>query len=99
MCLCLRGLLYQAILPTSPSSNLIIQFIEFAYYNDQFSIDKLKAKTNKHLPLLNNIRLKGWQVAFHIVITARACATIYIFTLKSSKTPTKFNSFKSNIHT
>lgn len=39
--LCIRGIPYQHNPPLHPSPNIIIQYIEFTYRNDQFSTDKI----------------------------------------------------------
>ena len=46
--LCIRGLPYQNDPPTDIDPNLTIQFIEFTYCNDRFSLETLEAKNSKY---------------------------------------------------
>ena len=43
--ICVKGLPYQANPPTTPKNNLKIQFIEFTYCNDRFSLETITRKT------------------------------------------------------
>jgi hypothetical protein len=38
------------------------QFIEFTYYNDRYSRDKIQEKLEKYLGLINDIKARGWNV-------------------------------------
>jgi hypothetical protein len=79
--LCVRGVPYQHPPPTTPTSSIIIQFIEFTFYNDRFPMDAISYKINKYTPLLHDIQARGWQVAPLMVLTARARATTHISTM------------------
>ena len=48
--LCIKGQPYQNNPPTSPTDNLIIQFIEFTYTNDRFSQEATNNKIQKYQP-------------------------------------------------
>jgi hypothetical protein len=80
--LCVQGISYNHSLPTQPNPTLIIQFIEFTFCNDRFSLDTIALKTTKYQPLLNLIRSLGWTVAPLIVITAGARATTHLPSIK-----------------
>ena len=80
--LCVQGLPYQQPPPEHPDPNLTIQFIEFTYCNDRFSVEAMARKTDKYQPLLNNIAAMGWKVAPLIVITAGARASTHIPSIK-----------------
>ena len=53
--LCIKGLLYQSTPPLNPENNLTIQFIEFTYCNDRFSLETINNKIQKYQPLINSI--------------------------------------------
>lgn len=76
--LCICGISYQhnPLGPLNP--NLTIRFIEFTYCNDKFSSNKVLFKTTKHLPLMNSIRILGWNVAPLVVVIAEIIVTTYI---------------------
>ena len=61
---------------------LTIQFIEFTYCNDRFSLETLEAKANKYKPLLENIAALGWKIDPLIVITAGTRAATHIPSMK-----------------
>ena len=73
-----KGLPYQA----NPPNNLKTQFIEFAYYNNRFSLETITRKTEKYQPLIDHITNRGWNVEPLIVITAGARATTHISSMK-----------------
>jgi hypothetical protein len=73
--LCVKGLSYQSNPPTDIDPNLTIQFIEFTYCNDRFSLEATEAKNHKYKPLLDSIAARGWKIEPLIVITAGARAT------------------------
>ena len=57
--LCVKGLPYQSPPPMEPNDNLIIQFIEFTYYNDNIQDETINRIIEKYKPLINNIANKG----------------------------------------
>ena len=80
--ICVKGLPYQTDLPNNPENNHEIQFIEFTYCNDRFSLKTITRKTKKYQPLINHITNRGWNVKPLIVITAGARATTHIPSMK-----------------
>ena len=97
--LCIKGHPYQSNPPTIPNNNLKIQFIEFTYCNDRFSLESINRKIEKYQPLIEDIKNKGWMVEPLIVIRARARASTHIPSMKIlefSKIPEKTirNTFK-----
>jgi hypothetical protein len=54
-----QGLPYHSPPPTGPNPAFTLQFIEFTYCNDRFSLEKILAKTNKYQPLIDSIRANG----------------------------------------
>ena len=80
--ICIKGLPYQANPPNNPENNLKIQFIEFTYYNDGFSLETITRKTEKYQPLIDHITNRGWIVEPLMVITTCARATTHIFSMK-----------------
>jgi hypothetical protein len=48
--------------PKEPNQTFTIQFIEFAYCNDRYSLDKIQEKTEKYLGLINDIKVRGWNI-------------------------------------
>jgi hypothetical protein len=79
--LCVRGIPYQHPPPTTPTSSITIQFIEFTFCNDHLPIDAISRKINKYASLIHDIQARGWQVTPLIVLTAKARATIHISTM------------------
>ena len=77
--ICVKGLPYQA---NPPRNNLKIQFIEFTYYNDEFSPEIITRKNEKYQPFIDNITNRGWNVEPLIVITTGARATTHITSMK-----------------
>jgi hypothetical protein len=75
MCICNHP--YNAEPPTKPSPTLIIQFIEFTYCNDRFSLDKINEKTIKYQGLIDDIKARGWNVDPLLVLTAGARGSTY----------------------
>jgi hypothetical protein len=69
--LCIRNHPYNVEPPQEPNHTLTVQFIEFTYYNDRYSPDKIQDKTDKYLGLINDINARGWNV--DLVITLIAC--------------------------
>jgi hypothetical protein len=53
--LCVRGVPYNHDPPHQPSPNVLIQYIEFTYCNDRFSLDRIASKQAKYDSLHNNI--------------------------------------------
>ena len=80
--ICVKGLLYLANPPNNPENNLKVQFIEFAYYNDRFSLEIITRKTKNYQPLIDYIINRGWNVEPLIVITVGARATTHIPSMK-----------------
>ena len=80
--LCVKGLPYQNVPPTTTDQNLTIQFIEFTYCNDRFSPETLEAKANKYRPLIESIAARGWNIDPLIVITAGARAASHTPSMK-----------------
>ena len=72
-----KGLPYQANPSTTFKNNLKIQFIEFTYCNDRFSLETITKKIEKYQPLIDNITNR-WNVELVIVITVGARAPIHI---------------------
>jgi hypothetical protein len=79
--LCVRGIPYQHPPPTTPTSSITIQFIEFTFCNDRFPTNAISRKINKYAPLLHDVQACGWQVALLMVLTARATTTTHISTM------------------
>lgn len=52
---------HESLPPTQSQPHLIIQFIEFTYYDDRFSLD-VTTKETKYDISINNIICQGWQV-------------------------------------
>jgi hypothetical protein len=77
---------YNAEPPNQPNPTLTIQFIEFTYYNNRFSPDKINEKTVKYEGLMEDIKARGWKVDPLLVLTARARGSTHkatIFALKN----------------
>jgi hypothetical protein len=70
--LCTRNHLYNAEPPNQSKPDLTIQFIEFTYYNDRYSSDKIDKKTVKYDGLIEDIKARGWKVKPLLVLTAGA---------------------------
>ena len=90
--LCIRNHLYNAEPPTQPNSTLTIQFIEFTYYNDRYSIEKIDEKIAKYEGLIEDIKARGWQVDPFLVLTTGARGSTHkntIFALKNLYTISK----------
>jgi hypothetical protein len=87
--LCVPGLSYHSPPPSQPDPILTIQFIEFTFCNDHFSLDAIALKTTKYQPLVNIIQSHGWQVTPIIVLTAEARATTHIPSIKHLHTTFK----------
>ena len=93
--ICVKGLPNQANPPTTLENNLKIQFIEFTFCNDRFSLETITSKIEKYQPLIDNITNRGWNVEPLIVITAGARATTHISSMKILKE--KFKILKETI--
>jgi hypothetical protein len=83
--LCIRNHPYNAEPPQEPNHTLIVQFIEFTYCNDRYSLDKIQEKTNKYLGLINDIKARGWNVDPLITLTARARGSTHKNTISKLK--------------
>jgi hypothetical protein len=70
--LCIRNHPYNAEPPKEPNHTLTIQFIEFTYCNDRYSLDKIQEKIDKYLGLINDIKARGWNVDVLITPTVGA---------------------------
>jgi len=75
--LCIKGFPHQTIPPSHPTDNLTVQFIEFTYTNDRFSLESINNKIQKYQPLIVDITQQGWKVDPLIVITAGARGTTH----------------------
>jgi hypothetical protein len=60
--LCIRNHPYNTKPPTQPNPTLIVQFIEFTYCNDRYSLDKINEKIVKYEGLVEDIKARGWKV-------------------------------------
>jgi hypothetical protein len=83
--LCIRNHPYNAEPPQEPNQNLTIQFIEFTYYNDRYSPNKIQEKTEKYLGLINNIKARGWNVDPLITLTVGARGSTHKNTISEIK--------------
>jgi hypothetical protein len=83
--LCIRNHPYIAKPPQEPNHTLTVQFIEFTYYNDRYSPDKIQEKTDKYLGLINNIKARGWNVDPLITLTAGARGSTHKNTISELK--------------
>jgi hypothetical protein len=79
--LCIQGLPYQGNPPTAPDHNVTIQFIEFTYCNDKFSLETIVAKTNKYQPLVDELEAHNWKIAPFMVLTVGARASTHVTTM------------------
>jgi hypothetical protein len=70
--LCIRNHPYNAEPPTQPNSTLIVQFIEFTYCNDRYSLEKIEEKTVKYEGLIEDIKARGWKVYPLLILTLGA---------------------------
>jgi hypothetical protein len=68
--LCIRNHPYNAKPPTQPNPTLTVQFIEFTYYNDRYSLDKINEKTVKYEGLIKDTKARGWKVDLILVLIA-----------------------------
>jgi hypothetical protein len=92
--LCIIGHPYNYPPPEAPTPKITIQFIEFTYCNDIFTAETQERKTTKYQPLINNIRIRGWNVAPLMVIAASARATTHIPLMKALETQFKLPTMK-----
>jgi hypothetical protein len=79
--LCVQRIPYIHSPPANLDPYVIIQFIEFTYCNDRFSLNTIITKTTKYQLLLGSIRNQGWNVAPLMVITASARTTTHTHSL------------------
>jgi hypothetical protein len=70
--LCIRNHPYNAEPPNQPNPLLIVQFIEFPYCNDRYSLDKINEKTIKYEGLIEDIKARGWKVDPLMILTVGA---------------------------
>jgi hypothetical protein len=63
----------------------MLQFIEFTYYNDHYSPDKIQEKIEKYQSLIDDIIARGWNVDPLLVLTARAKGNIHQNTILALK--------------
>ena len=83
--LCIRNHPYNVVPPQEPNHTLTMQFIEFTYCNERYSLEKIQEKIDKYRGLINNIKARGWNVDPLITLTARARGSTHkstIFELK-----------------
>ena len=88
--LCIIGAPNHTPLPIHPSTNHIVQFIEFTYCHDRFLKQAVTQKHNKYDPLTNTIQNNGWTTNPLITITAGVRGAIHehsIDKLKQLKIP------------
>jgi hypothetical protein len=83
--LCIRNHPYNAEPPQEPNHTLIVQFIEFTYCNDRYSLEKIQEKTDKYLGLINDIKVRGWNVDLLITLTAGARSSTHKNTISKLK--------------
>jgi hypothetical protein len=83
--LCIRNHPYNVEPPQEPNHTLTIQFIEFTYCNDRYSLDKIQEKTEKYLGLVNDIKAKGWNVDLLITLTTGARGSTHKDTISELK--------------
>jgi hypothetical protein len=76
--LCVLGHPYNSPPPAGPTPTTTIQFIEFTYCNDRFSVDTIARKITKYQPLVNDISARGWKIAPLLVLASSARATTHI---------------------
>jgi hypothetical protein len=88
--LCVQGLPHLSPPPLTINPSLTIQFIEFTYTNDRYLEDKINTKINKYQPLIDDIKLRGWNIKPLIVILAGARGTTHIPSLKVLKEDYKY---------
>ena len=87
--ICLLGHQYNSPPLETPTPAITIQFIEFTYCNDRFSIETRERKITKYQPLINNIIARGWNVAPIIVLASGAKATTHIPSMNELETKLK----------
>jgi hypothetical protein len=80
--LCVQGIPYQENPPLHPTPNITIQYVEFTYCNNKFSVEKVDSKVARFQPFLSSIQARGWNVAPIMVIIAGAQATTHIPSIK-----------------
>jgi hypothetical protein len=76
---------YNAEPPQEPNPTLTVQFIEFTYYNDRYSPDKIQEKIDKYLGLINDIKARGWNVDPLITLTTGAKGSTHQNTISELK--------------
>jgi hypothetical protein len=60
--LCICNHPYNIEPPIQPNPTLTVQFIEFTYCNDRYSLDKINEKIVKYKGLIEDIKARGWKV-------------------------------------
>jgi hypothetical protein len=88
--LCVQGLPHLSPPPLTIDPSLTIQFIEFTYTNDRYPEDKINTKINKYQPLIDDIKLRGWNIKPLMVISAGARGTTHTPSLKVLKENYKY---------
>jgi hypothetical protein len=83
--LCIRNHPYNAEPPNQPNPTLTVQFIEFTYCNDRYSLDKINEKTVKYEGLIEDIKARGWKKDPLLVLTVRARGSIHKTTISTLK--------------
>jgi hypothetical protein len=81
--MCIHNHPYNAKPPTKPSPTLTVQFIEFTYCNDRFSLDKINEKTIKYQGLIDDIKARGWNVDPLLVLTTGTRGSTHTNTLSA----------------
>jgi hypothetical protein len=83
--LCIRNHPYNVEPPNQSNPILTIQFIEFTYCNDRYSLDKIDEKTIKYEGLIEDIKARGWKVDSLLVLTVGARGSTYKTTISTLK--------------
>jgi hypothetical protein len=83
--LCIRNHPYNAEPPNQPNPILTVQFIEFTYCNDRYSLDKINEKTVKYEGLIEDIKARGRKVDPLLVLTTGARGNTHKTTISAVK--------------
>jgi hypothetical protein len=81
--LCIRNHPYNAEPPNQPNPTLTLQFIEFTYFNDRYSPDKIDGKIVKCDGLIEGIKARGWKVDPLLVLIVGAWGSTYKTTISA----------------
>jgi hypothetical protein len=83
--LCICNYPYNAEPPNQPNPTLTVQFIEFTYCNDRYSLDKIDENKIKYEGLIEDIKARGWKVDPLLVLTVRARGSTHKTTISTLK--------------